>query len=145
MLLGHKDESRDWMSIRDGPAGRSVMLTVEIWSTTPLNFSNVPRNDDIESITAIGLSMLLTADAVLLTDTATGLIPEVAFPVASISLAGSAVLISEVSNWSVIVSWLFMSTFVDGSAEHNGEDLGRFGIGSDIFIWRFHDDGRQRG
>ena len=93
-----------WMSIRDGLAGRSGTLTMAIWSTTPLNFHNVLGNDDTQSVRAFGLSVLLTADAVLSTDAATRLIPETAFPAPSIFSAGSAVLMSEVSSWLAVVS-----------------------------------------
>ena len=52
MLLARKDESGHRMSI-NGFAGK--MLTVEILSTTVLNFSNVLRNEEIQLTRPIGL------------------------------------------------------------------------------------------
>ena len=97
--------SRHWMSIQDGLVGHGVMLTVAIWATTLLNFFNDLTNDEIQSIRAIGLSVLLTADAMLWTGAATMLIAEMASFVASISRATSAVVTSEASGWSVVISW----------------------------------------
>ena len=56
-----------------------VMLTVAILSTTALNFSNVVRNEEIQSTTPIGLSVPPTTDAMLWTGAATKLVSEMAF------------------------------------------------------------------
>ena len=85
MLLVRKDEPK-WTS-DEHPRRVYVMLTVAIWSTTPLNLFNVWRNDEIPSITPMGLSAPPTADAVRWTGAATMLISEMALLVASISWA----------------------------------------------------------
>jgi len=92
------------MSIRDGLAGHSMMLTVAIGSTRSMNFFNVSRNET-QLTAAVGLSVPLIADAVRWTGAATVLISEVAFFVASSSRTACAVVTSEASNWSVGVSW----------------------------------------
>ena len=91
------------MSIRDGFAEHSVMLTVASWSTTPLNLFNVWRNGKIPSTRTIGLSA--PPDAVPWTGAARLSIPEVVFFTASSSRAASSVVTSEASSWSVGVSW----------------------------------------
>jgi len=73
-MLARKDESRDTMGIRDGLAVHLVMLTVAIWSTTPLNSFNVLKNEETQSTRATGLSAPLTTDTVLWTGVATVLI-----------------------------------------------------------------------
>ena len=82
-----------------------MIPTVAILSTMPLNFSNVLRNDEIQSTRAIGLSVPLREDATLWMDAATVLISELAFFAASSSRDASTVVTSGVSNWLVGVSW----------------------------------------
>ena len=135
MLLAHKDESKDRMSIRDGLAGHKVRLTVAIFSTAAWNFSNVLRNEEIQSTRVIGLSVPLSADAALWTGAATVLMSEMAFVAAS--RATSTVVTSEASSWSDGVSW-FIHEHSDGCLDgkgYNREDLGRVSfrcVGSDI-------------
>ena len=72
------------------------MLTVAILSATALNFSNVLRNEEIQSTRAIGLSAPQTADAALRTGPVTRLISEKVF--FAPSRAASAVATSGVSS-----------------------------------------------
>ena len=91
--------------IINGLAGHRVIPTVAILSTMPLKFSNVLRNEETQSIRAIGLLVPLSADAALWVGATAVLISELAFSAASSSRAASAVLTSGVSSCSVWVSW----------------------------------------
>jgi len=88
--------------IVDWIAGHRVILTVAILSTTPLNFSNVLRNEENQSTRAIGLS---TADAALRMGPATKLIAKLGSSVASSSRVASTAVTPVLSGWSVGVSW----------------------------------------
>ena len=63
-MLACNYEPRHWKRI-DKLAGYNVMLTVAILSTMPSNFSNVLRNEEIQSTRLIGLSVSLTVDAAI--------------------------------------------------------------------------------
>jgi len=90
--------------IIDGLTEHRVTLTVAILYRTRLKFSNVLRNEEIQLTKGIGLSVPLSADAMLWMGLATVLISELAFSAASNFRAASTVVTSGVSSWSVGVS-----------------------------------------
>ena len=84
-----------------GLAGHNEILTVATLSATALNFSNVLRNEEIQSMTLIG-SAPLRADTVLETGAAMMLISAMAF--FAVSRAASVLVTSGVSSPSDGVS-----------------------------------------
>jgi len=146
MLLARRDESRHRMSI-DGFIGHKGLLTVAILSTTSLNFSNVLRNEEIQSLptTAIGLSVPLTADAMLWTGPTTKFISEMAF--FADSRATFTVVTSVVSCYTRCSGYGLDGNITErtlGVSASGGSVLTYWG-GGGRFIWRLHSDGRRRG
>ena len=97
-----------------GLAGHRVILTVAILFMTPLNVSNVSRNEAIQSTRPIRLSVLLTTDAALWMGPVIVLILKMPLFVASSSRAAWAVITPGVPSWSDGVSWVIQHVRVCG-------------------------------
>jgi len=116
------------------------MLTTAILSQTALNFSNVLRNEEIQSTSLFGLSPPLTAT--LWMGGARVLVPVLPFVTTSSDGAGSRAVTPVVSSWSNGVSWIIHVRVWTENWTQPGEDLGRLGFKCVGSVWRFH--GRQR-